>query len=99
MSTQLLLTDAPAVDPLADERARIEAVIRDTARACDGRVSQNDVREHLAGIVHHPRLVGQVYSALRRRGLLIEDGHERSTDTRGGNAGKWVSVYRWGGAL
>lgn len=99
MSSQLLLTDAPAVDPLADERARIEAVIRETARACNGTVSSNDVREHLTGVVHHPRLVGLVYRDLRRRGLLVEDGNERSTDTRGGNAGKWVTVYRWGGAL
>jgi predicted transcriptional regulator len=99
MSTQLLLTDAPAVDPLADERARIEAVIRETARACNGTVSSNDVREHLAGIVHHPRLVGQVYSALRRSGALVETGAERSTDTAGGNAGRWVPTYEWRGAL
>lgn len=99
MTTQLLITDPAPIDPHADERARIEAVIRDTARACNGRVSQNDVREHLAGIVHHPRLVGQVYRALRRRGLLVEDGVERSTDFKGGNAGKLISVYRWGGAL
>jgi predicted transcriptional regulator len=98
MTTQLLITDAPVVDPNAAERKRIEDVIRDTARACNGRVSQNDVREHLTGIVHHPRLVGQVYSSLRRRGLLVEDGVERSTDFKGGNAGKWVTVYAWGGA-
>ena len=98
MTTQLLLTDAPTVDLHAGERARIEAVIRDTARAHDGRVSQNVVRDRLGTVARHG-LVGRVYQTLRQRGLLVEDGHERSTDTRGGNAGKWVTLYTWGGAL
>lgn len=90
---------AHEVDPVSAERDAIKAVIRATARANDRTVSSNQVREHLTGVVTHPRLVGQVYSELRREGRLIEVSAERSTDTAGGNAGKWIPVYRWEGPL
>jgi hypothetical protein len=93
MTTQLTLADAPVVDPHAGERDRIAATIAAVAARHGGRVSTNDVREALRGSVDHPRLVGQVYRALRQRGVLVEAGAERSTDVAGGNAGRWVPVY------
>lgn len=94
-----LRVDAPEVDPQQEERDRIKDVIRETARQHDRTVSSNAVRDRLAGTVANSRLVGQAYSDLRREGRLVEVSAERSTDRAGGNAGKWIPVYRWEGPL
>lgn len=59
----------------------------------DGVVSSNRVRPLIPDWVPS-RAVGQVYSWLRRQGVLEHDGYETSTDERGRNAGKLVPLYR-----
>lgn len=59
----------------------------------DGIVSSNRVRPLIPEWVPS-RAVGQVYSQLRRQGVLEHDGYEPSTDEKGRNAGKLVPLYR-----
>lgn len=97
-ATQLSWIPA-AAEPDRDRHARARQQVRDaiavTAALCDGTVSANHVRARLVGYDVPPRIIGQVYSALRREGRLVEDGVERSNDTVSGNAGRWIPVYRW----
>lgn len=72
-------------------QAAVVDAIRRAAR--DGIVSSNRVRPLIPEWVPS-RAVGQVYSALRRQGVLEHDGYEKSTDERGRNAGKLVPLYR-----
>ena len=96
MSTQLAFgLDAPQLDPLAGHRATIRHAIETAAILHGGRVSPNDVRTRLVGLDVPPRLVGQVYAALRREGHLVPYGTERSDDVRGGNGGRLIETYRW----
>lgn len=96
-ATQLLLTDAEQIDPLAETKAVIESAIRYVAIRDHGRVSSNAVRAHLAGRIprEHHKAVGQVYRALVARGLMQREGHEVSDDHTGGNAGRLIPTYRW----
>ncbi len=99
-ATQLALTTADPIDPHADARRLGRDTRAEVADIHRGVVSANTVRrlldEHRQwGAVVPPKVVGQVYAALRREGRLVEDGVERSTDVKGGNAGKWIARYRW----
>jgi hypothetical protein len=96
--TQLALMPAAAGrdhDPHAAARQQVRDAIAVTAVLHGGTVSANAVRIRLAGYDVPSQIVGQVYRELRREGRLVEDGVERSTDTAGGNAGRWIPVYRW----
>ena len=93
MSTQLLLTDAPAVDPLAEHKATVRAAIMRDALDHGGRISSNRVRALLDGHGIPPRLVGQVYAAMRREHLIAVAGHETSDDRKGGNGGRLIPCY------
>ena len=95
-AAQLTLgVDALEVDPLAEHRATIRAAIAETAAANLDHVSPNAVRRRLARHDVPPRLVGQVYRALRREGRLVPAGTEVSDDHAGGNGGKIHRCYRW----
>lgn len=97
-TTQLTLVPAAAGkahDPHAAARQQVRDAIAVTAVLHGGVVSANAVRVRLVGYDVPGRIVGQVYAALRREGRLVEDGIERSTDTAGGNSGRWIPVYRW----
>lgn len=97
--TQLALDVRPApVDPDQAARDHYVKAVQAVAYVHDGVVSINAVRDLVAampewGIPSH--VPGKVISALRQCGRLVEIGTERSTDTRGGNAGRWISLYRW----
>jgi len=95
MTAQLAFTiDAPRTDPTADAKSLVRALIKADAYAHGGAVSSNRVRRALDRRVP-PKLVGQVYSAMRREGLLEKCGHEVSDDREGGNAGRLIPTYRW----
>ncbi len=99
-ATQLALVSPAAEDPHADARRLVRDTIAEVADIHRGVVSANTVRrlldEHRQwGADIPPKVVGQVYASLRREGRLVEDGVERSTDVKGGNAGKWIARYRW----
>ncbi len=98
--TQLALVAASPEDPHADARRLVRDTIAEVADIHRGVVSANTVRRLLdehrqwgADIPSH--VVGACYRDLRREGRLVEDGVERSTDVKGGNAGKWIARYRW----
>jgi len=71
------------------------AAVVDAIRRAEhgGVVSSNRVRPLIPDWVSS-RAVGQVYSQLRRAGILEHDGYEHSTDEKGRNAGKLVPLYR-----
>lgn len=97
MTTQLALTlDAARTDPTADAKALVRALIKADAHANGGAVSSCRVRRALDGRVP-PKLVGQVYAALVREGVLEKCGHEVSDDRAGGNAGKLTPKYSYRG--
>jgi hypothetical protein len=95
---QASLLDLIATDPVhRDDRAAVEAAIREDAASHSGQVDPNRVRESLTneyGLTVYPRVIGATYSALRQAGVLIADGWTTSTDVRGGNAGKPARLYR-----
>lgn len=90
---QLTLTDAATVDPDAEHRETVRWVIVGVASRNGGRVSMNDVRPRLVALGVPGHIVGQEVSRLRRAGRLVEVGHERSTDTKSGNGGRWIPRY------
>jgi hypothetical protein len=93
--TQLALVTATPEDIHADARRRIRDTIRDVARAHGGIVSPNCVRRALVPFGDMPRgVVGQVYRDLRRQGVLVPVGTERSDDVKGGNAGRLIETFR-----
>jgi hypothetical protein len=99
-ATQLALATAEPVDLHAEARRIVRDTIAAVADIHGGVVSANTVRrlldEHRQwGADIPPRLVGQVYAALRREGRLIEVGVERSDDVKGSNAGRLQPLYRW----
>lgn len=73
-----------------DERARVEAAIRQLA-ATGRPFSANDARA-----IHGAKggVVGAVFNALRTEGLIVPVGAETSTDrgTHGKSVAKWVGV-------
>ena len=77
-------------------RAHIEAAIRASVSDA-GYVSANDFRDRIDRDIN-PKWVGVVVRSLRARGVLVPVDSVRSDDTRGGNAGRWIDVYRWVGA-
>lgn len=94
--TQLaLIMPTDQVDPDATARALVRDAIHVTAALHSGYVSANDVRLRLIGADIPSHIPGQVFSALRREGHLIEAGVERSTDGRSGNSGRLIPTYRW----
>jgi len=101
-ATQDSLLDLIATDPVhRDDRARVEAAIRGDAASHSGQIDPNRVRDALTneyGLDVYPRVVGAVYSSLRRAGVIVPDGWTTSTDRRGGNHGKPARTYRWVGA-
>ena len=92
MTAQLAFTlDAPRIDPTADAKSLVRALIKADARANGGAVSSCRVRRALDGRVP-PKLVGQCYAAMVREGVLEKCGHEISDDRKGGNAGRLVNA-------
>jgi hypothetical protein len=102
ITEQSSLLDLIATDPVhRDDRERVAAAIRGDAAAHAGHICPNRVRESLTndhGLVVYPRVIGAVYSALRRGGVIVADGWTTSTDHKGGNAGKPARTYRLVGA-
>lgn len=93
---QLAFTDPT---PLRDtDRRLILGAILSDARAHDGHVDPNRVRETLRDfdgeLIVRPQMIGGAYRVLVKRAALIRDGYVISTDTRGGNAGRMVPKYR-----
>lgn len=94
MTAQLELgVDVEPIDPIAGHKDMIRAYIKEDARLHGGAVSSNRVRRALDGRVP-PKLVGQVYRALVREGVIEKCGHEVSDDTKGGNRGRTIPAYR-----
>lgn len=97
--TQLAFpVDATPTDPNADARRHVIAAITLCAETRGGIVSPNHVRKILASMPEWeiaPHVVGRTYQTLRRRGVLVVIGHERSDDVRGKNRGKLHDVYLW----
>ena len=82
------------------EQLRIEDAIRTDAAHHFGEISPNRVRAMLTNATTrrldvNPRVLSAQYSALRAEGKIVRDGWIESDDTRGGNAGKRISRYRW----
>jgi hypothetical protein len=75
-----------------DKTAVMDAVLQ-AASECGGRISRNDVAPHLPAWVFPP-VVGATTAWLVRQHALTAGGAVRSTDRKGGNAGRWTSVYR-----
>lgn len=93
---QLAFTDPT---PLRDtDRRLILGAILSDARAHDGHVDPNRVRESLrdmAGdLMVKPRMLSGAYRVLRLAGALTVADPTINTDTRGGNGGKWLNTYR-----
>jgi hypothetical protein len=96
-STQLALVNPPATDPHADARRHVWLAIETAAALHDGWVSPNVVRAMLAAVPEWdiPRgVTGAVYRDLRRQGVLVPVGTERSDDVKGGNAGRLIETFR-----
>jgi len=93
---QLTFTD-PSPLRATDRRLILGAILGD-ARAHDGHVDPNRVRESLrdmAGdLTVKPRMLSGAYRVLRLAGVLTVDEPTVNTDTHGGNAGKWLNTYR-----
>jgi len=90
-----LVMPGDRTDPHADARRLVRDAIEVTAALHGGIVSANAVRVRLVCLDVPPKVIGQVYAALRREGHLRPEGLERSNDTRGGNAGRWIDTYKW----
>ena len=93
---QLAFTDpSPLRD--SDRRLILGAILFD-ARRHDGHVDPNRVRESLrdmgGDLMVRPRMLSGAYRTLRLAGVLALDEPTTNTDTRGGNAGKWLNTYR-----
>lgn len=90
-----LLTELAAPDP--GLQAAAEWAIFRTALSVaaddDGRLSMNAVRPLIAGLVK-PQRVGAFVHRACTSGLLVADGWDTSTDTRGRNSGKPQRRYR-----
>jgi len=94
MTAQLLLgVDVDPVDLLAEHKATIRRAIMRDAVDHSGTISSNRVRHALDGRGIPPRLVGQVYRAMVREGLIAKAGHETSDDHKGGNGGRLIPMY------
>jgi hypothetical protein len=81
----------------SDRRLILGAILVD-ARHHDGHVDPNRVRESLrdmgGDLMVRPRMLSGAYRTLRLAGVLAVDEPTTNTDTRGGNAGKWLNTYR-----
>ena len=96
-TTQLALVTATPQDIHADARRHVWLAIETAAALHDGWVSPNAVRAILAAVPEWvvPRGVcGAVYRDLRRQGVLVPVGTERSDDVKGGNAGRLIETFR-----
>ncbi|MFD4250402.1 hypothetical protein ACFWQL_11750 [Amycolatopsis thermoflava] len=83
-----------AGDPLhAEDRAAVARAILAAAAADGGRVDPNQVRKRIPATVY-PRVIGAVYQALARAGVLQSEGWTISDDRRGRNSGRPARVYR-----
>ena len=95
-TTQLLAVIAG--DPAhAEDRRRVVAAIVADADANGGVVDPNRVRVALTndhGIDVTPQVLSATYSALRCAGAIEAIGWGQNTDTRSGNSGKPLRVYR-----
>jgi hypothetical protein len=97
-TTQLRLdVTADPIDRDAEHRETIRWVIAGVARRNNGHVSMNAVRPRLADLGVPGHLVGREVARLRRAGILVETGTERSTDTKSGNGGRHIPTYRFTG--
>lgn len=95
MTAQLDMLALIAEDPAhsRDRQAVIQA-IRRAVDVCGPVVSANDWRPFVPAWVFH-KVVGATVSHLIQRGVLVAAGSPvRSTDSKGGNAGRWIPVYR-----
>lgn len=76
-----------------DRQAVIDA-IRHAVDVCGPVVSANDWRPHVPPWVFH-KVIGATVSHLTQQQVLVATGSPvRSTDTKGGNAGRWIPQYR-----
>jgi hypothetical protein len=75
------------------ESELVERTILDYARAHDGFIDPNEIREQLRGRVFH-KVIGPTYSRLRQSGVITKAHLVISTDTIGRNAGRPIWSYR-----
>jgi hypothetical protein len=95
---QASLLDLIASDPIhRDDRAKVEAAIREDAALHFGEINPNRVRAALTnqyGLMVYPRVLSATYSALASAGVIEHDGWTTNTDRRGGNAGKPARLWK-----
>lgn len=80
------------VDDHPDEHAMVVRAIEADAAAHGGTVNPNRVRELIpTGVT--PQVIGPTYSLLKKQGRLLPVADAISTDRRGRNVGKRVTIY------
>lgn len=89
------LLDLIASDPVHhNAREAVITAIRTAVTEHGDVISSNEIRPHLAAWIY-PKAIGATISHLVRQGALEPYGPPvRSTDTAGGNAGRWIPRYR-----
>lgn len=90
--TETILDRINGNDAYTDDRYEVVKAICKAAADNDGEVDPNEVRLHLDK-VNAPYVVGAVYKALAKAGILVQTGWSVSTDTHGRNSGKPARLY------
>lgn len=85
-------------EALEEQRAAVVRAIVLEARAHRGTVDPNRVRTRLAGdngrpALGTPQVVGAVFYALKKSGVLLRVDWVKSTDRASGNGGKPIPLY------
>lgn len=94
------LLDVIATDRVhEDDRAIVEAAVRQVARDHGGTVCPNALRAHLARQPRtpYPAVIGATVAAMKRRGELVHDGWVITEGSTSGNNGRPARRYRWTG--
>lgn len=94
---QVLAAVNEATHVHGEDHKRIDAAMRKVARANDGVIDPNAVRQVLTnkwGLTVDPRVLSARYMALRARKIIIRSGTTINRDTAGRNQGKPMSTYR-----
>lgn len=79
-----------------DDRAVVEAAVRQVARDFGGEVDPNLLRAYLADEPRapYPAVIGATIAAMKRRGELVHDGWVITTGSTSGNNGRPARRYR-----
>lgn len=93
-----ILTGLQASEALEEQWATVVKAIVLEARAHRGTVDPNRVRARLAGddgrpALGTPQVVGAVFYALKKTGVLLRIDWVKSTDRASGNGGKPIPLY------